>query len=159
MREDKRNAVIYDLDGVLADSYEAYHLSKDNTGFFNPEIFHKQDIPVIEIGRLMALYFHDKGYLNFVVTARHGTRYNKFMSALWIMNKGIPIDGLFMRPEYSNEPDYLVKQQIYLNEFKPKYNTLLAIDDSKACVDMYFKLGLSTVFMKSKYNGGIKNGK
>jgi len=58
-------------------------------------------------------------------------------------------DELFMRQEFLPDgkndyrPDFIVKEEIYHNLIKPKYDVLYAIDDRKQVVDMWRRLGIT----------------
>ena len=50
---------------------------------------------------------------------------------------------LYMRKQGDNREDSIVKEEMYLNEIKPKYNVDLVIDDRDQVVKMWRKIGLT----------------
>ena len=60
----------------------------------------------------------------------------------WLKDNNIQYDELHMRPEKDNRSDVLVKQEMYDNIIKDKYNVLFVLDDRKQVVDMWRKNGL-----------------
>ena len=49
---------------------------------------------------------------------------------------------LFMRKDGDNRKDSIVKQEIYENEIKGKYNVLFVLDDRNQVVELWRSLGL-----------------
>ena len=50
--------------------------------------------------------------------------------------------GLLMRPDDDNRSDAIVKEEIYLNQIKPRYKVFMVFDDRNKVVDMWRKHGL-----------------
>ena len=50
--------------------------------------------------------------------------------------------GLLMRPEGDYRCDAKVKEEIYLNQIKPRYKVFMVFDDRNKVVDMWRKHGL-----------------
>jgi len=50
---------------------------------------------------------------------------------------------LFMRPTKDYRSDVEIKEEIYNNEIKDKYDVLFAIDDRQTCVDLWRSLGIT----------------
>lgn len=67
------------------------------------------------------------------------------MSAKWLQDQGIRYKDFFIRPAGDNRKDTLIKEEIYLNHIKGKYNVLGVFDDRDQVVHMWRHLGL-TVF-------------
>lgn len=60
----------------------------------------------------------------------------------WLEVEGIPYSKLFMRPERNFEKDAIIKERIYNENIKAKYNVLFVLDDRQQVVDMWRRLGL-----------------
>lgn len=50
-----------------------------------------------------------------------------------------------MRVSNDFRPDYIVKEELYLNEIKDKYDVLLVLDDKIEIRDMFEKHGVKTL--------------
>ena len=53
---------------------------------------------------------------------------------------------LFMRPESDKRKDYIVKQELFKRYIAPYYNVVAAFDDRPQVVDMWYDIGIPTVF-------------
>jgi len=60
----------------------------------------------------------------------------------WIMTNDIPYDELCMRTHKDNRPDDIVKEELYNQYVRDKYNVLFVLDDRNRVVDMWRKIGL-----------------
>lgn len=61
----------------------------------------------------------------------------------WLIDKGIPFDELWMRPEGDRRKDSVVKQEIYDQCIKGKYNIKFVLDDRDQVVEMWRANGLT----------------
>jgi predicted kinase len=61
----------------------------------------------------------------------------------WLEDNGIAYDILLMRPEGDNRKDVIVKNELYENHIKGKYNILYVIDDRDQVVELWRRLGLT----------------
>lgn len=52
---------------------------------------------------------------------------------------------LYMRPSSDKRKDYIVKEEILINQILPKYNIFLAYDDRPRCSRVYRKYGITTM--------------
>jgi len=69
----------------------------------------------------------------------------KEMSRVWLRDNDVRFDNFFIRPAGDNRKDTLIKEEIYNNHIKGKYNVLGVFDDRDQVVHMWRHLGL-TVF-------------
>lgn len=60
----------------------------------------------------------------------------------WLSKNGILFDHLYMRPRGNNEKDAIIKQRIYDNEIKERYNVHFILDDRDQVVEMWRANGL-----------------
>jgi predicted kinase len=130
-----KNAIIVDIDGTISDANKRniHDLSKVYS-----------DTPRNEIIKII------KGYIDYyddinvlVVTGRHS---NSNEQTIEWLNTHFNIWGiLYMRNEKDNRCDSIVKEEIYLDHIKNKYNILAVFDDRKRVVDMWRKYKLNTL--------------
>lgn len=60
----------------------------------------------------------------------------------WLADNNIPYDELYMRPEKDNRSDVIIKEELYNQHIKDKYNVFFVLDDRKQVVDMWRRIGL-----------------
>lgn len=129
-------AIICDLDGTLALYGDRNPYDRD---------FTKDDINV-PVGRLVLKYIGGSTQVIFVSGRKDIYR---DQTEQWLKDNGFLYYGelLFMRktqPKGKQEPkDVLVKQEIYENEIKNKYNVLFVLDDRNQVVDFWRSQGLT----------------
>ena len=56
----------------------------------------------------------------------------------------MPDSEMFMRREKDQRPDYIIKEELIVNEVYPKYNLIAMIDDRLQVSREYFRLGVFT---------------
>lgn len=61
----------------------------------------------------------------------------------WLYDNGIHFKELHMRPKDDIRKDAIVKQEIYDNHIKGKYEVLFILDDRQQVVDMWRENGLN----------------
>jgi predicted kinase len=61
----------------------------------------------------------------------------------WLAQHQIKYTNLFMREETDSRPDEIIKQEIYVEQIRDRYNVLGVIDDRPKVCRMWRKLGLS----------------
>jgi FMN phosphatase YigB (HAD superfamily) len=147
----KRPAVIFDMDGTLADvSSIRHHLRKyDETKrrivkHFNK--FHERsvDVPAHDYVVNAAQVAHMLGLDILVVTARkHMWRHQ---TAWWLAMHGVHSDALFMRGNLDNRPDYEVKKDI-LETIRRQWDVIHAFDDNPSIIKLWTEEGISTTMV------------
>ena len=132
--EDLPKAVIYDLDGTLADNnhrspYDFTRISED-----------KPRHMVIEHLQMM----QDAGYKIITCSGREKGENNEFEEATldWLYKHDIYPNAHFQRAHADSRPDSIVKEEIFKNHIAPYYNVKLAVDDREQVVDMYRAIGV-----------------
>lgn len=144
----KDTAVIFDIDGTLADiSHRLHHITgyvdneanriKKDWDAFNEDCL--EDKIYQPIKEMLLLYF-DSGHIVILVTGRNEKVRKK--TEEWLNLHKIPFDQLHMRDSDNMESDYIVKQNIYREKILPYYNVKLVVEDRKAVVDMWRRNGL-----------------
>lgn len=130
IRDDLRTAVIFDMDGTLAimNDRGAYDWEKVGNDLPNS--------PVIQAFHA----FCDAGRYMIIVSGRDGVC--RPQTEEWLRRNGIVYDELFMRPAGNTEKDTIVKQRIYDEHIKGKYNVLAVFDDRPCVVRFWRQQGL-----------------
>ena len=159
----KKNTVIFDLDGTLAniDARRAKSLSNDKMDwdvFFDPEniSLDKPNLPVIKMAQLLA----EDGFKIVIFSGRNDRSF--FTTKAWLTRNRVPFHKLVMRPDKFKEdswpiangnpatkemrfmPDEILKKKM-LDTFVDIDDVFLVVDDRNKVVKMWRDLGL-TVF-------------
>lgn len=137
--EEKIKAIIFDLDGCLADFGHRAHLLKQekdvHSQFFSSMFGDKVNKWCKEI---LNRFKDDYGII--IITGRPD-KY-RVVTEKWLEENGIIYDALFMRPSKDERLDCLIKEEIYLTNIKDRMDVLFVIDDRLEVVDMWRKNGL-----------------
>jgi hypothetical protein len=147
----KRDAVIFDMDGTLADvSSIRHHLRHyDATKrriikHFN--IFHEKsvDVPahnyVVNAAQVAKIINLDI----LIVTARKHMWRNQ--TAWWLAMHDVPSDALFMRGDLDNRKDYEVKKDM-LSTIRKQWNPIHAWDDNPSIIKLWTEEGIPTTIV------------
>lgn len=128
--EAKQNAYIFDIDGTLAKATgrSPYDYSLVHT-----------DTPKHSI-TMIARILKASGLPIIIVSGR--TDDCKIQTMQWLSTHSIPFDEIHMRKAGDTRKDSIIKQEIYENELKDKYNILAVFDDRNQVVEMWRSLGL-----------------
>lgn len=148
----KPNAVIFDMDGTLADVRDIRHHIVPPTpmpkGWFKDfNAFHRESVNVPANRSVVdhAVTAHVLGNAILVVTARRAMYRNP--TAWFLALHGIPSDALYMRGDKDNRPDYLVKKDI-LDSIRTRYNVIHAVDDNPAVIALWEEEGIPTTVVE-----------
>lgn len=132
-----RNAVIFDMDGTLANVSSIRHYLKPNVHHGKDfDRFHAESVNVPPHSHVVnaAQVAHMLGNDVLIVTARkHKFRHH---TAFWLAMHGIPSDAMFMRSNNDNRSDYLVKKDI-LSTIRKAWNPIYAWDDNPAIIRLW----------------------
>jgi hypothetical protein len=136
-------AILFDIDGTLADIEHRVHLLPDWPKFFN-EMHNDVGIePIIDLTQLV--YGGTKHfplvYQTIIVTARPGNY--REVTEQWLKKWLIPYDRLYMRKEGDYRPDSIVKAELLEQIIDDGYKPMLVVDDRPEVVDMWRSYGLA----------------
>lgn len=143
-----KTAVIFDMDGTLADvSSIRHHLTKyDATKrrvMKHFHRFHAESVRVPPHGHVVnaAQVAKMMGHEVLVVTARkHMWRHH---TAWWLAMHNVPSDMLMMRGNEDNRKDYEVKKDM-LDTIRKAYNVIHAWDDNPSIIKLWTEEGIPT---------------
>lgn len=121
---------IFDIDGTLA------HM-QNHRGPFEWSKVHLDEVDDLMVRILNTLRETNK---IIIVSGRDGSC--RELTSKWLYNNKIKYDLLFMRPTKDYRKDNEIKEEIYNNHLKDKYNILGVFDDRQQVVDMWRSLGL-----------------
>jgi len=141
-----KKAVIFDIDGVLAEKspkrgYEEY--DKVNL-----------DQPIIHSFNIIEYYMECQGYEVILITGRK--EFCRKLTEKWIVkffNKNADLRKIenfdenftvFMRADNDHRKAVVLKKEIYENHIKGKYDVVACFDDDPEIIKMYQEYGLWT---------------
>lgn len=130
-------AVISDIDGtVAAMNSKRGPFEWHKVGVDDP------DYPVIETLKAWKNYkLEEKHEVEIIMVSGRDESCRKETED-WLNAAGIPFSKLYMRPKDDYRKDSLIKEEIYNNHIKDKYNIVLVLDDRQQVVDTWRTLGL-----------------
>jgi FMN phosphatase YigB (HAD superfamily) len=137
----KQRAVIFDMDGTLANVTSIRHhlVAKDHRKDFHT--FHSESVNVPPHEHVVnaAQVAHLQGLAVLVVTARkHMWRHQ---TAWWLALHNVPSDALFMRANHDQRKDYDVKRDI-LRQIRHSFDPIHAWDDNPAIIRLWEEEGI-----------------
>lgn len=138
----KRKAVIFDIDGTIADINHRLHLKGKKNDFYGSA---HADEPIAGVIAVLKMFLSNSDYTVIFLTAR--PEWTRLTTVSWL-HRHIPSLGispymLLMRPDKEDKKDYEVKQDIYMNQIKDVYDVELIIEDRQRVVTMWRGLGLT----------------
>jgi hypothetical protein len=139
---DKPLAVIYDLDGTLANL-------NGRLPYGDAQAECENDLVRQEVYDMLKEDFYD--YEVFVVSGRFDTYEEQ--TRRWLWKHDIPYDWLFMRKEGDQRPDTVIKQEIYDNLINPHFEVVKVVDDRPKVIRMWQSLGLAVVDVSDPAKG------
>ena len=144
----KQQAVIFDIDGTLANcEHRKHHLlkeKKDWTSFFSE--IHNDKVNEAIVSIYKAFLFNNQ-YKVIILTGRP-ERY-KSDTLMWFYSKSLMYyndvteDCFLFRPNGDYRDDDIVKKEIYEKKIKPKYDIIFVVEDRNRVVKMWRDLGLT----------------
>jgi beta-phosphoglucomutase-like phosphatase (HAD superfamily) len=146
-----RTAVIFDMDGTLADvSSIRHHLTKydetKRTVVKHFHRFHAESVSVPPHDHVVnaAQMAHMLGHAVLIVTARkHMWRHH---TAWWLAMNGVPSDMLMMRGNDNNRKDYEVKKDM-LDTLRKAYDIIHAWDDNPNIIRLWKENNIPTTIV------------
>ena len=148
----KPNAVLFDMDGTLADVSSIRHYvvppNPMPKGWYKDfGAFHRESVNVPANRAVVdhAIRASLLGNAVLVVTARRAMF--RHQTAWFLAMHGIPSDALFMRANKDGREDYLVKKDI-LARIRTQYNVIHAVDDNPAVIALWEENGIPTTIVE-----------
>ena len=149
----KKTAVIFDMDGTLADvSSIRHHLIPDENRKKDFDTFHSESVNVpphshvvnaTQIAKMM-------GHEVVIVTARrHAWRHH---TAWWLAMHHVPSDALFMRGNDDYRKDVEIKRDI-LNTIRKTWNPIHAWDDNPSIIGLWTEEGIPCTIVEGWDHG------
>jgi hypothetical protein len=139
----KTDAVIFDMDGTLADVSSIRHHLLSDPRRKNFHAFHSESVNVPAHPHVVeaAQRVHADGFAVLIVTARKAMWRNH--TAFWLAINNVPSDGMWMRADHDNRPDGQVKTDI-LARIRRSFNVVHAWDDNPAVLAVWDAHGIPT---------------
>lgn len=139
----RHEAVIFDLDGTLADTNdpEAHH-KRDHDGF--RAMARSAEVNEDMVEKVKKAKKDGKDIV--ILTARSAHYRND--TARWLNEKGISYDSLVMRPTDDQRKDKVVKEALLREDVLPHFDVNKAYDDKKKNRKMYEKNGINAKGVK-----------
>lgn len=150
----KPRAVIYDMDGTLADVTGIRHYvmgGPENYYKKDFDAFHRESVnapPHAHVVR-RAQITHAMGFTNIIVTAR-GSNY-RHHTAMWLALNNVPSAALYMRPQGDFRPDYEVKSDIY-ERVSRSFDVVQAVDDNPKIIKLWNDCAIESVICIPGYS-------
>lgn len=148
----KPNAVIFDMDGTLADvSGIRHHIvpptPKPKGWYKDFHAFHSESVNVPANRHVVdhAIRASLLGNAILIVTARRAMY--RHQTAMWLALNGVPSDAMYMRGDKDGREDYLVKRDI-LARIRASYNVIHAVDDNPAVIALWEEEGIPTTIVE-----------
>lgn len=140
----KQGAIVFDIDGTIADTSPRMHLIKPPAGekknwgkFFRESA---KDKP-FQHAQLMYEAMLAVNVPVFFVTARPES--NRKITEEWLGDNSFDTyEALYMRPDNERKPDFEVKRDIYLEKLQPKYEIIAAFEDRLHVAKMWREQGI-----------------
>lgn len=140
----KRNAVVFDLDGVLAcNKHRLDHLRK-----FDYEKYNKLCLedPVLENNVKLLKYFHENRFLISILTGR--PRSLSQPSLEWLKKNKIPFDYFSPRPDLQGMSGFKMKSLIRM---RGHMNISFFFDDDPENISDAISIGITAIYIHSGY--------
>jgi phosphoserine phosphatase len=139
----KRTAVIFDMDGTLANVSSIRHLVKPNSErhWKDFHAFHRESVNVPAHAHVVnhAQTAHMLGHDVVIVTAR--SQMWARHTAMWLALNGVPSSAMFMRANGDHRADVLVKADI-LEAISHTWDVVHAVDDNPSIIALWQSKGI-----------------
>jgi hypothetical protein len=132
LKSTKQTAVIFDLDGTLADLNGRKPFGKD--------IDVLEDKCIDCIAELSRLYAYYSPHHVLIVSGRSDAHASDTIT--WLARNNIARDQTFMREEGDYRPDTELKEEIYRERIEPYYDVILVFEDRPKVIKMWRDIGL-----------------
>jgi uncharacterized HAD superfamily protein len=137
----KEKAILVDLDGTLADITERRKILGENKDF---NLFYSE-IPKDKLNFWCSEIINKfkQDYKIILITGREEIPEVKKNTLNWLNKHNIYFDNIYFRPLKDNRKDSLIKEEIYENNIKDKYEVLFVVDDRKQVTEMWRSKGIT----------------
>ena len=142
LKNGKKEAIIVDLDGTLADIEERlHHIEKDPKDWesFSKEIH--TDLVNKWCERLMTA-MKKQGCKILLVTGRMGNQLTRCETENWLERWEVPWSIIYYRGDQDIRPDDVVKKEIYQKSIEPFFDVQFVVEDRARVVKMWREIGL-----------------
>jgi len=129
-------AYIFDIDGTLA------HMRSGGRSPFDWKRVGEDEVDQAIVHLVDLCSFNDSASI-IVVSGRDSVCRKETED--WLQHYGITYHHLFMRPENDMKKDSLVKEEIYNNHIKEKFNVAFVVDDRAQVVEQWRSMGLKVL--------------
>jgi uncharacterized HAD superfamily protein len=136
-------AVIFDIDGTLADCTHRLHYIQGEQKRYNT--FYNAMDKDMRIKPIASLAM-DLSRSTRIIMATGRPESHRDMTLAWLEANNIPCHDLYMRRVGDFRPDYVVKKEM-LDAIKRHYPVDFAIDDSPAVIEMFNSNGVLCLAM------------
>lgn len=134
--DDLDEAIVVDVDGTLA------HISGDNPRSPYDASRAMEDILDDAVSVLTSMCYQH-GYRVIVLTGRHSGHLQ--VTKDWLAEHGVDYDEIYSRDEGDDRPDYIIKEELFNEHIRDKYNVKFVIDDRPQVCRMWRSLGLKVL--------------
>jgi hypothetical protein len=141
-------AIVFDVDGTLCDVRQIRHYVEPITGESefraNFDRFHAESIrcPAHQSVMNVLARARTAKFKILIVTGREAKW--SFLTSLWLAEKGIKPERVYMRQKGDFRPDHVIKQEI-LTQIEKKYRVCLAVDDREDIIAVWSDSGIPTL--------------
>nr|DAD80402.1 MAG TPA: hypothetical protein [Siphoviridae sp. ctYh54] len=146
--DDRRRAIICDIDNTILDIRHRFHyLNGENTDWdkFLSEDAIRQDVPMWDTVEVIGCL--GKFYPIIFITGRNeGTRKitEEQISGLFKMTPLLNGKEIYMRTDGDYRQDIVIKKELYDKYVAPNYRIIAAFDDKPTVVELWRNLGITT---------------
>lgn len=139
----KKEAIIIDLDGTLANCDHRRHLvegeKRDWDRFFS--------LMWKDTANYIVWEFTQNPYATVLIVSGRPNKYRR-TTVKWLKDNNITYNRLFMRKNGDYRKDDVVKQEIYDTKIKDKYDIKFAIDDREDIAEVWNRNGIPVLLFK-----------
>jgi len=135
-------AIIFDMDGTLADVNPIRHYVSGDKKDFNS--FHKASVWVRPNQQILALNHAINDQVAILIVTARNEQFRTVTSA-WLEKYQVRYHHLYMRKSGDNRADYLVKQDIFKQITTAGYNVVAAVDDNPKIIALWKEMQLVVI--------------
>jgi len=143
-----RQAVIFDMDGTLADVSSIRHYVVPEPGEYRKDFekFHEEsvNVPPIRWVAKFARVFGKRTDIDVIVVTARKAKW-RHHTAWWLALHDIPSTALFMRSNDDNRRDVEVKRDILARIESEGWVVITAFDDNPSIIEFWKSRGIPTV--------------